>query len=494
MPNDIFLSYAHLDNQPFGSPKGWVDHFLENLKVRVAQMLGSEPVIWSDKRLQGNQYFVGEIGDHISGSLLLTPVVTPRYVNSDWCRGELKEFCRRAHADAPMGNYSRVFKILKTPVAEHQLPEELRGLLGFKFYEVDENDVPREFRPVLGEARDQRYWDKLDDLAWAIKAALERLRDQPRATAAVLPLEKKVYLAETAPELNVQSDRIRRELQQHGYYVLPDKTLPSNLNDLEAAVREYVSRCELSIHLVGGRFEHAARFGSPSGLESRVEAEPPLVSIQLELAAERAQAGDGFERLIWLPPDLQTEDPRQLQFIKELKDNISAGTELLETSIEDLKLRVIKKLTAQPKLAAEGSDHASVYLIHDDKDVKNVAPIDEFLFDRGFEVILPIFDGDSAEVAQYHRESLLNCDGALIYHGSAKQPWLRSKISDLQKAREGRRSPLAATIYISAPQTAEKERFRTHALPVVHNFSAFSPDTLRPFLHSIEGANGGQRP
>src|SRR6185295_11729223 len=170
MPKDLFISYAHIDNQPFGDTRGWVTQLMENLQIRLSQVLGSEVAIWWDKRLQGDQYFLSEIGDRVSETRLLAPVVTPRYVRSAWCRGELKEFCQAARIDARVGNHSRIFKIVKTPVAEEQVPEELRPMLGYIFYDLDEKNRPREFRPELAN-KDQRYWDKLEDLAWDMRDA-----------------------------------------------------------------------------------------------------------------------------------------------------------------------------------------------------------------------------------------------------------------------------------------------------------------------------------
>ncbi|HEY6230355.1 MAG TPA: hypothetical protein VIW64_03740, partial [Pyrinomonadaceae bacterium] len=178
-------------------------------------------------------------------------------------------------------------------------------------------------------------------------------------------------------------------------------------------------------------------------------------------------------------------------------DNIGAGSELLQTSLEDLKQRIIQKLDATPKAAARVSDQrSSVYLIYDNRDAGDVKPIDDFLYEHGFEVIPPIFEGDSAELAKYHRESLLNCQAALIYYGSANQMWLRSKIWDLQKAPGwGRPSPVLAAVYVGGEQTSEKQTFRTREVPlVIQNFKEFSPDKLQPFLNALQTGNGGQKP
>jgi hypothetical protein len=63
--NDIFISYAHIDDlSPFGEEKGWIDLLHERLTVLVAQALGYEPSIWRDgHNLQGNDQLDGAISE-----------------------------------------------------------------------------------------------------------------------------------------------------------------------------------------------------------------------------------------------------------------------------------------------------------------------------------------------------------------------------------------------------------------------------------------------
>src|SRR6185436_16878291 len=97
--NEIFISYAHIDNEPVAEGlKGWVETFHERLRVRLAQLLGEEPRIWRDLKLQGNDIFgetlVGRVG-HVA---LLVSVLSPRYVKWEWCLREIEEFAGSAEA------------------------------------------------------------------------------------------------------------------------------------------------------------------------------------------------------------------------------------------------------------------------------------------------------------------------------------------------------------------------------------------------------------
>ena len=85
----------------------------------------------------------------------------------------------------------------------------------------------------------------------------------------------------------------------------------------------------------------------------------------------------------------------------------------------------------------------------------------------------------------------MNCDAALVYCGNAGLPWLRMKMFDLQKAQGwGRSRPMRTKgVYMTvAEHEAEKQRFRTHEVPVViKNSDAFSCDRLRPFFEALRG-------
>ncbi|HST53285.1 MAG TPA: hypothetical protein VLJ61_14840 [Pyrinomonadaceae bacterium] len=495
--NDIFVSYAHVDNKPFDNPQGWVDRFVDKLSLRLAQLLGGDPSIWRDTRLQGNEYFTGSIGDGISSTRLLLSVISPRYVGSPWCTGELEEFCRRAvqMGGASVGNLSRVFKVVKTHVAEEEMPEELRGLLGYHFYEFDERGRPREFRQDDPPNKDQRYWDRLEDIALDIVNALKSHRasagDARRAASKgeddALPLEKKIYLAETTSDVSSERDRIRRELQQRGYYVLPDRELPRHAKDFEEAARDALARCVMSVHVVGSTY----------GLVPEGEEERSVVRWQEELASERGASDPAFTRIIWMPPGLEAQGARHRAFVEELNTNLGAGAELLQTSVEDLKLRVLEKLKPKPAVTQgqETNGVKQVYLICDNRDVEDVRPVEDFLFQEGFDTKNSVLDTEGSDVAQAHREYMVKCDAALIYYGNANPMWLSTKIDDLKKARDwGRAAPFdARAVYVSGPQTPQKQRFRTHEVPLVmQNFEGFRADALAPFVKALRAGNGGR--
>jgi hypothetical protein len=95
--DDIFISYAHNDNQPLieGQP-GWVDTFHKALERRLQVHLGAKPSIWRDPRLQGNEYFADTLVEQIPKVAILISLLSPSYNNSEWCRREMQMFHRIA--------------------------------------------------------------------------------------------------------------------------------------------------------------------------------------------------------------------------------------------------------------------------------------------------------------------------------------------------------------------------------------------------------------
>lgn len=278
-------------------------------------------------------------------------------------------------------------------------------------------------------------------------------------------------------------------MTQRGHQVLPDKELPLRAPALEEAVREYLKRSRLSVHLVGENY----------GIIPEMETERSVVRLQQQLAVERGDDA-GFSRLIWMPPGLQSKDERQQKFIADLQNNFTSsnGSELLQVKLEDLKTIIQTKLAQKPKQAAAADEEAGatrLYLICDQQDIDAVDPLQNYLFERGIEVTLPLLDGSEAEVLQDHKENLLVCDALLIFQGRASEGWLRMKLRELLKLPGyGRTAPLLAkAVYITAPELPAKERFKTLEAPVIKNYGEFSPEAIEPLLAHISKAKGGSR-
>ncbi|HKQ06770.1 MAG TPA: toll/interleukin-1 receptor domain-containing protein [Blastocatellia bacterium] len=483
--HDLFISYTHIDNETFdGSEEGWIDLLHKRLAIRLAQLLGDPARIWRDPKLQGNDYFGDTLLDKLAQVASIISILSPRYMKSEWCQRELREFYRQAVANGGVrfDDKSRIFKVIKTPIPRDEHPPELQPLLGYEFFAVDQaTNRFREFSHETGPNRDKRYWDKLEDLAQDIKELIERLRDPQ--TPAVQPSGKTVYLAETTSDLIADRDRIRRELELNGHRVLPDRPLPLDQR-LRDEVNDYLAASQLAVHLVG------ANYGIVPEGESK-----SIVELQQELGAARCGAA-GFSQIVWMPQGLDSADERQQKFISALSNhwNLPAGAVLLQLKLEDLKTFIGEKLDPpppppEPRKAATGNGHLSpalVYLICDQPDYEAIRPLEDYLFERGFELFSMAEDADPS----MHRQYLQECDAVLTYCGNTTDGWLQMKRMDLLKLSSDQRAKpmLAKGFYLGGPQTRGKERFKTQDGIVIRNFGAFSPASLAPFIEEIERA------
>ena len=499
---DVFVSYAHIDDQALvEGQKGWIASLHRALEIRLAQLLGKEPRIWRDPKLSGNDVFSDKLVDRVEKVALLVSVLSPRYVNSDWCTRELRTFLEASEKSGGLrvGEKIRVFKVVKTQIPLAQHPPELQEVLGYDFFVVDpETGRARELSQTSGPEDSRRYWARLDDLAHDITEALALLESAGSAADGSSPGKSPadggdrptIYLAETSFDLKGERDSIKRELTGHGYRVLPDRPLPLVAPEAEAMVKEQLERCVLSVHLVGSNYGIV-----PEG------ARRSQVVLQNEYAIGRGAAGD-FTRLIWMPPDLATDDERQQRFIDSLHTDsrIQEGADILETSLEDFKSAIHKKLEPEEEEEEEvkaadagvGLDEelSRIYLICDQRDLDHTLPLEDHLFDQGYEVVVPVFEGDEAQVRKDHEENLVVCDAILFYYGAGNELWLRRKLREVQKsAAFGRTKPLRAkAIYVAPPETPRKRRVRTREALVIPQQREFEASALGPFLAQLGGA------
>ena len=172
---------------------------------------------------------------------------------------------------------------------------------------------------------------------------------------------------------------------------------------------------------------------------------------------------------------------------------IQTGADLLETSFEDLRTVVQDRLRQNVRPAPEGRVPAcagcpQLYVIYDQRDTSEASSWADFLFEQGLEIIRTVFEGDEAEVREYHEESLCSCDGALILWGAGSECWLRRKLRELQKSAGYGRSKASPVVGIALipPKTPEKERFRTHEALIISQLSNPSTDALHPFISRLK--------
>jgi hypothetical protein len=490
---DAFISYAHLDNiELVEGQRGWVANLQRALVIRISQLLGRTSQVWWDAKLQGNDILADTLVQRLDQVATLVSILTPRYVQSDWSRKEVLAFLQAVskQGGVRVAERSRIFKILKTPVAFEDHPPELRSLTGYEFFKVNpDNGKIRELNAVFGPEAEREFWVKLEDLAQDMCALLKDLEGKGPAPDEVPTESGAIYLAETTTDLRDQREAMKRELQQRGYTVLPTRPLPVTAPEMITSIRSELALCTMSIHMIGRLYSLVPEGGSTS-----------LQQLQHDLAIERGNQAE-FSHLVWMPPGLKSDDARQQKVIDELRNlpEMPRGADVLETPLEELWTVMdawLQRKQAPPAdRKAEGEQAPAIdtapalqlYLIHDERDTDAVGPWVDYLFQQQFEVVRPLFEGDEKDIREYHQENLRICDGVLIFGGVTNEAGLRGKLREVQKsAGLGRTKPLPpVAVCLAAPKTADKERFRSHDALVIPQWDGFTESALAPFVDRL---------
>lgn len=439
---DILIVYSENDNRETeGNENGWVTNFKNFLELLLTQVLGEKPNI-----LIKSEGEVVKATDPKKVAVMI-PVLSLEFINSKESLEETEEFHLTISTNDPI----RIFKILKEPVITEDQPSYLQQQLGYTLYNMNlETGDFNTYTNFFSADAEKKYWMSLVDLAYDIHESLATLKNKETSTRNEDYQRRVIYLANTGHDLAVQRNVIRRELIRHGYQVLPNQTPPEQVDELETFIKKDLEKSSLSIHLIGQDYGQLISGSDKS-----------IVDLEHELAMEKGQSVSSkadFQRFIWIPPNLENANEKQLSFIESIKRDMatSADAEIMQTPLEDFKNIIREELI---EVSLEKKMHASlsskngakyIYLIHDKVDAKNVEVLKKKIESAGFKVLLPRAQGELLELRQYHINNLRNFDAAIIFQDKVNDNWVRMKLLDLLKAPGfGRNKPILGRAIIS---------------------------------------------
>ena len=305
--------------------------------------------MWRDEKLTGNDEFTPRILTELRKSRSFVCVISPRYLNSEWCVRELRTFLELAVGSS---SGSSVFKVTKTPVERSSQLRELQEFLGYEFFLETTSGKLHEFLPSDAADREQKtgFWQQLDDLAQDIRKALAPRSPQP----VPLPNGRKIiYLAQTTTDLRVARDNVKRELVQRGHYIVPDRELPSSVDELLPLVDRSLAQACLTVHPVGARYGFI-----PEG-ESR-----SVVELQIDAATKH---NGQSQHVIWVAPDAMPQMETSAARVRRetatrvhRADQHRAPRREVARNIEDASFREARRAQPAPQPV---SANPRVYLI-----------------------------------------------------------------------------------------------------------------------------------
>lgn len=444
---DVFISYPHLSNKDNNAGQnGWVARFHKDLQIELDDLLGREAVVWRDNKMSFGTFLADSISEHLSKTKVLLCVLSPAYIKSNWCRRELEEFRCLAEKSGGLkvGEQSRIIPVVKTPIDQDALG--FGETIFCEFFDTDDvAGAPQTFSPDENGYKHQIYKQKMRQIAWSITQVLNALPDNNRAD-----LARTIYLAETSSDIATERNRVKQELEDRKLIVLPAEPLPRNdAAEYAAIVEQNLAHSFLSIHLLGRNYGLI-----PEGANGK-----SIVQIQNDLAAKRSSTDNSFRRVIWIPKDLANAEAAQIEFLDRLRtdDNALMGAEIVERYFEDLKTRLLQLLIKGPA-KRETDNLVRIYLMCDSQDEESLELVGRFLFQKGYEVILP---PEKSGMLKYHKKSLLSCDAALTIYGKVGFDWVQERYVDsVDKVKGwGREARISLrAILPTAPETFRKKQ------------------------------------
>jgi len=474
---DVIIAFAEKDNEsPSNKELGWVTQFKKFLELMLFQVLGKKPNIVLKEE------FDSMTASTMDNAAVLVAVLSKEFIESGRCLDTVESFYKASAST----QVNRVFKVMKTPLSNTEQPPRLRDLIGYDMYQLDtETGQMKEYADFFSEEAERQYWMKMVDLAYDIHEALVFLKEGETNTEVKNIIKRKtIYLAETGHDLSVQRNIIKRELQRHGYIVLPKQTLPVQFAELEKMVKKDLENCSLSIHLVGSAYGEIPEGASQS-----------VVDIQNQLAAElsidKKSRNEDFSRLIWISPNLKNASDRQRSFIDTIKRDVDAqeGAEILQNPLEDFKNIMREELLeSNERMNQEEGNGKSIYLVHDRVDEQAVKPYREAIEKNGFNVVEPVFEGDLLTVRKNHIDNLRSLDGAIIFKDKVNDQWVRMKVLDLLKAPGfGRKKPILGKAIINTNSSgSDMEAFKSQNLTLISGDQNKALESLKLFLSDIK--------
>jgi hypothetical protein len=299
--HDVFISYAHVDNEPLvGVTEGWVTTLVRNLETVLRQKLGDREhrlSIWMDHELAGNRPFGDDIVAALERTATLLVIASPGYITSEWCSRERETFRRLVASRARSG--SRVFIVHRDRLELIRLPREFEGLLGYRFW-IEEGPArtPRTLGVPVPTAAEVEYYSRVNQLALEVADELQRLGGGPAAAASVAAGGPTLFLAEVTDDLEPRREAVRRYLLQLGFEVLPAGEYPrADARAFEQAVSGDLARSRLFVQLLSevvGRKPPIAPRGFPARqYELACAAKIPVLQWRArELAVETVDDAD----------------------------------------------------------------------------------------------------------------------------------------------------------------------------------------------------------
>ena len=422
---------AHRADLKNNSPEGknWVDTLKANLALRLQQLTACvvNVVALEPHTDLESQWHAPE--DALFDIVL--PVYSKHFYHSDTAIRFTQQL-QQNHTQPQ----TPCFALFRQPLEEASLPTAIQLHNRFHFWRKDpERERIQMFEPGNQET-ERFFWGKIDDTANEIYAhwlKVEGKNDPNANNASTLANDQVVvFLAECSADMSNYRDLLKRDLNDKGVLVLPETALPTQISELNAALKPLLVQCDFSIHMLGTDYGNIPEGSNRS-----------IVEIQNDLAEEWLSKEDK-KRLLWVPEGIIPSDERQRILIDDAKTSMKStgSAEVVVGVIEIFKSVVhetVNRIKYQKRklLNQQQSETAKpkLYVICDYLDRNEVLGMKYEIEELGCELVFSAFEENETRIRRQHMEHLNQCGAVLFYFNSASDKWLKTRILEMQRVK-----------------------------------------------------------
>lgn len=459
--SDLFISYRRASNAMHDR---WVDAFCDELRASLNELLGREVQVWRDvDQISAGDDWAKRLRHAVGNTAVFLALFSRSYMLSDQCRKELDEFLRCMKEQRDDGHkLVPVFKQPSSPDAPP--PPEVNALQRHDFFRWSPPGSPnwRELTPGGGDDERRDFYATLGRLAQDIALALEELAREEQVAA-----RGSVFLARVPPELEQQRERLRADLRQRRFLVVPRNEYLWNADNLEEQLADDLHEALLCVHLV-------------SPLASNDPDAAPHSRLQLERAHGAMKAAVRPPPLVWIQPGSSDDQAASALVAAIQSEFANDGVEYSGGSLEDFKTQLFD-LLATVGVAAVATLPKEVALLIDESDIGADAALRAVLCDRLGVAVRPVkFVGTAPKDAQRLARTLAECRHAVLVWAGQPQEWL----DDVMRlpGLKGHLGRDRLVVVLAGERSADKLVFRSPDATVVDAGADGIESSLQAFL------------
>lgn len=476
----VFISYSRPDDACFGKgSRGWVTTFADNLEKLLRQQPGGRAFkVWMDHQLSPEKSLKPGLSDALHQASALLAVLSPGWLDSDWCRGELDHYLTRFTGRTD----ERVFFSEFLPAARHKLPQAVQGLVPVSFWEQPhEAAAPLTLGFPVPDEGDRLYWNLLRELAHAIARRLAR-----EAGEANEALRRKVWIATPTDDLRSLVLDLAGFLRQAGCEVIDteDATYTRRGADAEAELRLALADADLLLQCFGP-------------LPGRVfsDVNESITALQLRVARE-VSAARGKTLLTWRSPDLALDGIADTAYRGLLTGAMACGLEEFKRQVvaalqEGEPAAVCSAVGRQP--AASARSAPLICVSADAVDQPLGQQVLGLLGDLGAEAMLAPEPSPGLPADQWrgdYENALVDSDGLLIVYGRAQPLWVQSRLAASRRMIANRCASTLPGLLDAPPPGKPALGLQLKNLSLLDCRAGLTPAPLQAFLQQLRGASG----